>query len=151
MKCYIKSIVVFSVVNPESEKCQSSGHIPVKSHEGYLASTITETTGCGTVVAPWRIEAERGQIIELHLLDFSAAWNHVQSAHGSDCPVYANIKEDGVTVGQVLCGGKGKERHVYTTVGHTVEIEIPLRSKDEEAKRFLIYFFGGRCFFLNTH
>lgn len=130
-------------MSANGHKCTTKGKLPIKAREGYIASTVTETTGCGSEVSPWRIQAEKGQIIELHLLDFSSNINHhTSSGHESNCPVYANIKEEGVSVGQVLCGGKGKERHVYTTVGNSVEVSLPRRSENEGDRRFLIYFLG---------
>ena len=135
-------------MNPHATKCTTKATIPVKAKEGYIASSVSEATSCGSELAPWKIEAEKGQIIELHLLDFSVSRNAhgaTPIGHEGKCPVYANIKEDGVRVGQVLCGGKGKERHVYTTVGSSVDITLPHRTHGKPEKRFLIYFVVKGC------
>jgi len=38
---------------------------------GYLASYVTELTGCGGPFTPWLIEAQHGQTIQLTLFNFS--------------------------------------------------------------------------------
>ena len=45
-------------------------------------------------------------------------------------------------MGQVLCGGRGKERHVYTSISNSVEIALPHQQHD---KHFLIYFVVKGC------
>ncbi len=125
------------------EKCQSGTKVELRSREGYLANVITEESGCGSNIAPWRVMAAKGQTIEIHLIDFSVSHrlNKDNSNNvDSHCPVYATIKEEGVTVGQTICGGKGKERHLYTSIGNTVEIEMPLQQTEEKKRYYILHY-----------
>ena len=115
----------------------------LKSREGYIANVITEESGCGSSIAPWRIIAAKGQTIEVYLTDFSVSYQMKEKDVNnvdSHCPVYATIREEGVTVGQTICGEKKKERHLYTSVGNTVEIEIPLQQSDDRKKYYVLHY-----------
>ena len=134
------SRLVFAVATAEADKCQSTGRINLTNRQGYISNAITEMSGCGSSVAPWRVVGEPGQTIELHLIDFAASPSY-KAQHDDverQCPVYATIREDGVTVGQTICGGRTKDRHIYTSVGNVLDIEIPLQQEDKKKRFYLI-------------
>jgi len=51
---------------------------------GYLASVVTEDTGCGSPEAPWLLRAPAGQTIQLRLLDFNATSRDAATTHPAD-------------------------------------------------------------------
>ena len=67
------------------EQCAGGQLLLVAPPSGYLASTVTQTTGCGSVDAPWLIQAAPGQRISISLLDFAVPEKRI-SAGGSDTP-----------------------------------------------------------------
>ena len=62
------------VVTRQKNECQGPGPLEVEavSSGGYLASVVTEETGCGAPESPWLLRAPAGQRIQLRLLDFNA-------------------------------------------------------------------------------
>jgi len=66
-----------AVVTPERKsECEGSAgplEVAAAGAVGYLASVVTEETGCGSPDAPWLLRAPVGQTIQLRLLDFDAA------------------------------------------------------------------------------
>ena len=87
---------ILSVLNVDSNNCKHSSFVRVDATEGYIASTGTERTGCGTIDTPWYINAQPGQRINITLWDFDVI-NQVTGSRGpgglpSPCHVYAIIK-----------------------------------------------------------
>ena len=64
-----------AVVTRRKSECRGPGPLEVAAARagGYLASVVTEETGCGSPDSPWLISAPAGQTIQLRLLDFDAA------------------------------------------------------------------------------
>ena len=127
------------------------GRINLTGRQGYISNAITEISGCGSSVAPWRVVGEVGQTIELHLIDFAASPSY-KAQHDEverHCPVYATIREDGVTLGQTICGGRTKDRHIYTSVDHVLDIEIPLQ-QDDKKKRFYLINYKSESLCMNS-
>jgi len=62
------------VVTRRKNECQDPGPLEVEavSSGGYLASVMTEETGCGSPESPWLLRAPAGQRIQLRLIDFNA-------------------------------------------------------------------------------
>ena len=50
--------------------CHASKFIKVTNPHGYLASSVSAQSSCGSVTCPWVLEAEPGQKINLTLVDF---------------------------------------------------------------------------------
>jgi hypothetical protein len=57
---------------------------------GYLASIVTEETGCGSMDTPWLIKAEPGQTIRIRLLDFGTA-DRASRADGGHLPYVCQV------------------------------------------------------------
>ena len=65
-------MLLCSVWNPEEFCCQSLGNVVnVKSISGYIASSVTEVTGCGDSNCPWRLTAPNGLHFNISLYDFA--------------------------------------------------------------------------------
>ena len=127
-----------SVVQVPSMSCPAHRKLVINSQNtGYLASYITEQTGCGGPVSPWLIRADRGQTIHLTLLGFTAKNydddddddRHVTT---SLCPVYAVITELGHSEMKLghgrnvsVCGGMlSRERHVFSSLTNQITVSI---------------------------
>jgi len=69
---YMRSV---AVVTRRKNDCEGQDPLEVAaaSSGGYLASIVTEETGCGSPDSPWLLVAPAGQTIQLRLLDFDAA------------------------------------------------------------------------------
>ena len=89
---------LFSVVGAARKSCLSSDYVITGATEGYLASIVTEESGCGNADTPWLVSAEPGQRLNITLHDFalSTVVANVTSRHASStrhhCHVYAIIK-----------------------------------------------------------
>ena len=60
-----------SVLGAHQFCCQSSsGPVMVNAERGYISSTVTFDTGCGSSSCPWQINAPSGQRIDIFLWDF---------------------------------------------------------------------------------
>ena len=59
------------VFDPGIQCCHvPGGRVLVNAGSGYLASIVTEESGCGTTDCPWHIQTQHGEKIKLYLLDF---------------------------------------------------------------------------------
>ncbi len=88
-----------SVFSPTREQCRDSDFARPATPSGFLASTVTADTGCGSAQTPWMITVPRGQRINVTLHDFSAVYRAINFSssfstykHTGHCHVYAIIK-----------------------------------------------------------
>ena len=51
-------------------------------------------------------------------------------------------------IDQVICGGRGKDRHVYTTVGHTVDVQLHTQLSQTKRRYFILHFKGKLVFLM---
>ena len=68
-------IFLFTVEIADQRTCQRSDHVRITSTAGYIASVVSEETGCGTGQTPWIIEEQEGQRINITLIDFNVYEN----------------------------------------------------------------------------
>ena len=73
-----------SVTTARPQVCHSSKFVKVTSPHGYLSSTVTTQTTCGSATTPWVVEAEPGQRVNLTLLDFGAQNRQLRVVEGDD-------------------------------------------------------------------
>ena len=72
----LKTFSIFeriSVVTVSEAECNGvrHGHVRVTHPFGYLSNYITESRGYGSLTCPWRIELQRGERINITLIDFT--------------------------------------------------------------------------------
>jgi hypothetical protein len=129
-----------SVGNPAKDSTRSAA-------AGYLASVVTDETGCGSLDTPWIIRAPAGQTIRLKLLDFgirAAATGRdlVGSGNGQvplTCQVYAVVKEKNVgRNSETVCASDQRESLVYLSNSNQVEVRLVTAQKNHKADYFLI-------------
>lgn len=70
--------------------CQPYYHIDADGQGGHLSSLITEETMQGTALCPWLVRVQRGQRINVTMMDFSVLRNNAGNV--SLCDMYAIIK-----------------------------------------------------------
>jgi hypothetical protein len=75
---------------PAAVSTTAVGDSPVNG--GYLASIVTEETGCGSMDTPWVIRAQPGQTIRIHLLDFGMA-DRAMRADSGHLPYVCQVLE----------------------------------------------------------
>lgn len=155
MNCIDHISLCLAVVSSDEECLQESGAIKVFETTGILASHVTQTSGQGSTDCPWFIEVEPGQHVNIYLLDFtlsnrykteSSAWDsegRSNLAQAEYCHVYAVVKESGPRE-FTICAGNVRERLVYTSHTHQVEIHIIHQSASDESIAFMLKY-EGEC------
>ena len=133
---------IFVVYAPPMGECSNSG-IKAVSRFSYLSSITTEQFGCGEESRPWIIKAEEGQKINITFIDFQWKLTSRNQAKVS-CPVRYGYVVDEISNDIVnLCGGLMRERSLYISKGHKVQI---LLSKSVlNSVKFLIGYKGECC------
>jgi len=83
-----------AVVMRRKDECRGPGPLEVAaaSSGGYLASVVTEETGCGSPDSPWLLRAPAGQTIQLRLLDFDAASRDSWTPEDSQQPLICQVE-----------------------------------------------------------
>ncbi len=128
----------FSVYH--KDRC-TGPEVSVPAGQGVLSSSVSDSTGCGSMASPWSIKLAPGQRLSLSLVDFG--WgDHSSGGVGQNrCDPYAYVVEKAVAVNQSVCGGGDRQRHVYTSTSSHVLIQtVPARHRNAE---FLLYFTGN--------
>ena len=99
---------------------------------GHIASVLTEESGLGSADCPWMIQGQPGQRINFTLLDFATV-----PEGGEICHAYAILREKQPTRSITICGGTQRQKNVYTSISHQVEIRI-LRSQSNNKGRYFV-------------
>ncbi|KAK2139459.1 hypothetical protein LSH36_1776g00006 [Paralvinella palmiformis] len=131
------------VFQPVSD-CLSSSVISVHIAEGHISSHVTTETGCGSPRAPWVIEAQSGQTIDLWLIDFGALDREEQSLYTSCHQLYGFIIERDLGVNLTMCGGTERKRHLYKSKTNKVEVHM-LSLSGSALPRFLVHYKSIGC------
>ena len=124
---------------------------------GYLASYVTELTGCGGPFTPWLIEATSGQTIQLTLFNFSlvppSSSTRVMSS--SSCTAFVVVTEPAVVTRNVtVCGGAdktGRQRHVYSSVTNRLLVAVWLQQQIADDAPYFMLKYEGRSVAANTN
>ena len=90
---------LFTVEMADKMTCQRSDHVRTTSTAGYIASVVSEETGCGTGQTPWIIEEQEGQRINITLIDFNVYENgkvsltprRITNVKGKFCPIHKEL------------------------------------------------------------
>lgn len=123
-----------------SRPCSTSGSSsPLSGPWGYLASSVTNSTGCGGPHHPWRVQARPGQRINLTLLNFAWA-EHARGAGDSlACDSIGHVSDQTLPASQtVVCAGSQRRRHLLTTVSNSVNISLLPSNQRQPGTNFII-------------
>ena len=63
--------IFVSVLTAKESSCQGSSFMEVGQKAGFIASMVTEDTGCGGVDTPWLITVKPGHRLNFTLWDFA--------------------------------------------------------------------------------
>jgi len=134
-RTYLKaSYECVQVHNPPCRPCRNYTEVAAVSRVGYLASIVTEESGCGGDQCPYLVKAKPGQTLNLTLLDFGFPGQR-QLAPASNalglpvaCMMYAIVNEK-----VKLKGGKIKDRELKVCAGNQRETNI-FHSETESVK-----------------
>ena len=127
----------FSAFKPKSQTCTRSALVTVGTKPGYLASIISQQTGCGSTEYPWILEAKQGQKINLTLEYHN--WHNVED--GLLCSVKLGYLFDFVTEDIVnICGSSLRIAHLHLTEGNQVQVLLDRASLKDSY--FLIKYEG---------
>ena len=106
---------------PPSKHCISSHEIQVSGPAHFLSSVVTETSQCGLHGNPWTLHAQKGQKIQLKLIDF--AWTNQTVQDSNVCSKkYGYILNTNTDDIINICGGREKERIIYASEWHKLLI-----------------------------
>ena len=89
----------------------------------------------------FRITAQPGQRIRFDIYDFTLTDSYlrgVQTNVEENCPVVALFTENGESVMKSLCDERTRERHIYTSSAHTVDVDFVLRQSLATSSLFLV-------------
>jgi hypothetical protein len=137
----IKHCIMFLLFCIVSNACSGSRPTHLTTSEGTISSQSADTKGCGSSNSPWIISAKPGQTINISIVDFSADSG---KSNMVTCPaVYGSIRERALGINHTICGGRHRERALYTSKTNAVEIQIKSRNSRGE-KHFLLKYSGTR-------
>lgn len=123
----------------------------------YIGSVVTAetqtSTFCGSSKCPWLIEVQSGQTINITLLDFAMEQRGAAPGAGlgvgSDsfvsqdpCFRYAVVKEAPNPKPVPVCGGRGRNQLVYSSVTNVVEVHIVSPEVFSRKGQFVLYYEG---------
>ena len=140
------------VVAVEKDACRMCNHgdsdfARVTQPSNYLGSVVSAETRsdgqCGSAKCPWKIEVKSGQTINITLYDFAMERRNGDSSAADQCYRYAMIKEKTHVRDTPVCGGKGRQQVIYSSVSNTVEIHIVSSEVFSRLGQFVIKYEGA--------
>ena len=126
------ALIFYLTVSSKGNSCLETG-TNLTANQGWIPSSITMETGCGSRDLPWMITVDPGQRINVTLLDFSVERTyHVKRLNDIDgfdieatvCNEYAVIHEVESERKTMVCGGNTRWKEVYLSKTNTLRIEI---------------------------
>ena len=132
---------VCPVVTAETARCRVGQPITLHVQTGYLSSSVTTDSGRGAADCPLRLTVERGQRINLTLINFARVsvptdWSHhtpgptppVADAAGRPrpkvCYQLANLRERRYTRVLTECEGSPRTSHAFLSSSNVMEVDI---------------------------
>ena len=117
------------------------------AQSGYLASVVTEESGCGAESAPWSLHALPGQRLNVSLYDYARVGATGGAGGGRrGCVKYAYLRDDATGEPIDVCGGGERRKHVYTSVTSRLQVHI-LKNYAPTGKRYFVLHYEGEAEF----
>ncbi|KAI0242202.1 hypothetical protein LSAT2_014430, partial [Lamellibrachia satsuma] len=107
--------------------CSESTFLVPSSRSGYLSSHIALETNRGSQDCPWLIRTDPGRRVVINLIDFGYGETERTNSMSNEyelCTVYAIVRERNTPSGVTVCAGTVRNKTVYTSVSHMVEVQI---------------------------
>lgn len=143
-----------------AHRCPPSLKPIVDVNEGYIASHVTETSGCGSTEHPWILRAETNQRFNITLIDFlynstagglSTSEQNVISDDGHGawvCRVYATIRDPLSMHTSTVCSAHQRFKQVYLSTSNSLEIRVLRSPNQQQQPAYFLLHFEGKDFFL---
>lgn len=154
-------VCLFVVVWPSVTRCNTGSDepLPLTLPSATLASLVSEVTGCGRVMTPWRIDVPQGQTIHVTLHDFGVYLTRRRSSSPKgkqvtlysgqgveSCLLYAVLWEpivnDGGNVS--ICGGTQRLASIYSSRTNRLEVGISRAELGRSVVNYLLEY-QGQC------
>jgi len=136
---------VCAVIAAPRGGCRAHAPLPLTTRpEGVIASVVTSETGCGSHVAPWRLQALPGQRFNVTLVDFAHLLSTgSSSAERHACYAYAVFKETGNSL--TLCGSRDGERETvaYVSTSEKLMVTVINRNDADTPRNFILKYNGN--------
>ena len=123
----VSTHVPSTVEMASGQVCSESTFLVPSSRSGYLSSHIALETNRGSQDCPWLIRTDPGRRVVINLIDFDygqAERTNSMSNEYELCTVYAIVRERNTPSGVTVCAGTVRNKTVYTSVSHMVEVQI---------------------------
>ena len=124
MPIIINSLINISVTGLGLTRCSSTSPNRLSSTAHALSSYVTEEIGCGSLRAPWLIEAQAGQTVQLSLLDFNALDRAKKHSLVTCTDVYGFVVEKSLNINQTICGQNTRESVIYRSKTNAIEVYV---------------------------
>ena len=135
--------IIFLVHVPK-QRCKAIYSLATSSRDQYISSQKMTQLGCGQESTPIVLEAKEQQRINISFIDFN--WK-VMSRDDSPvrCPINYGHMIDMVTNDIVpLCGGLVRERQLFMSKGHRVQLILSDNGQGVDHSNFLLAFKGKK-------
>ena len=124
---------MFEIVVQESRRCVVSvtteAQFISSSSSSSSSSSDSAVSSCGSKSHPWRLEAAAGQLINISLLDFTAAMSmsaaEKRPRDRVTCRQYGYVLEKWNKRNVSVCGAELRQSHVYISHSNNVQIFHP--------------------------
>lgn len=111
------------------------------SSSGYLSNTVTEESGKGLSLCPWKFQLREGQTVTLTLLDFGVWQGRGEPSGDHTCRIYASIRHlqpnSQAPANIPICGGNERERLIQST---KTSLEVLMTTPDNQSSANKVYF-----------
>lgn len=124
--------------------CTSGNSIKVTNSEGYLASLVTSTSGCGSDLCPWVLEALPGQRFNLTFRSFVRVQTDAkQQLGGRFCQRLATVFERSSQVSKdvTLCDNDASVVRIMTSAHEEVKLKLYYGTPENPA-HFVVHYQG---------
>lgn len=145
LKPYLKiQYICQKVVIPKSENCKNHDERRLVSQNGYLASLISQESGCGSSLLPWHIVLDTGQRVKIQIYTDMYNFQNYKSDSQS-CPTVAIIREKNSLRKHnlTLCDTVKREAGVY--LSGTNDLEVGIVFHGTSGKNWLLHYSAVGC------
>ena len=108
----------------------------VSQPQGYISSSVARDRGCGSMNAPWRIEAEPGQSVNVSLINYTPD----RKARSGRCRPLGYIYDVAQNNNVSICDTATTHENVYVSISHIVDVQLITDIIEEHS--FLLQYTG---------
>ena len=128
--------IIVTVITKGHTICTTTASLLVSQSKGYISSAVARDRGCGSMKAPWRIEAEPGQSVNVSLINYTPD----QKARSGRCRPLGYIYDVAQNNNMSICDTATTHENVYVSISHIVDIQLLTDIIEEHS--FLLQYTG---------